>query len=214
MNFLLEQQWMIFISLEVLSIGLLIAFGILRYALDRQKTSTLMLLFFMFCIVLEAALAFAIYTETKEISSFHIVIGIFILYACTFGIHDFRKLDRWMRQKIGKWRNVNLLTEKDDAILQKQKDPKYVAKKYRRSSLVHLVIFGIVQSILVINGTNSFEELKMYATDLSWLDEGSYKHSPYGSELAYSIGIIWTIVFIADFLYSWSYTIFPSTSKK
>lgn len=214
MTFLVEQQWLIFIMLEVLMLVFLLAFGICRYALDQRGTSRLLLVLFVTCIGLEALLAYAIYTETKEFSTFHIVIGIFILYACTFGISDFRKLDRWMRQKIGKWRKVELLTEKDYAIIQKQENPSYVAKKYRISSLIHLVIFAIVQIILLRNGVDSFAELKGYLTDFSWVEEGNYENSPYGSDLAFGIGVIWTIVFVVDFLYSWSYTVFPSKSKK
>ena len=50
-------------------------------------------------------------------------------YAATFGISDFKKLDRWMRKHIGKWRGVELLADKDISIMGKQKDPKYIAKK-------------------------------------------------------------------------------------
>ena len=54
-----------------------------------------------------------VYQVTGEISTILIIITIFVLYACTFGIYDFLKLDRWMRRKIGEWRGVELLTEKD-----------------------------------------------------------------------------------------------------
>lgn len=214
MQYFLEFQWLIFFTLEMLSIVFLILFGIFRYAADRRTASTIMLWLFITCILLEAAVAFITYTETKEIATFQIVIAIFILYACTLGINDFKKLDRWMRQKIGKWRNVELLTAKDYAILSKQKDPRYMAKKYRRSSVIHLILFVTIQSILLMIGTDSFAELKMYLSDFSWVDTGSYESSPYNSQIAYNIGIIWTIVFVVDFLYSWSYTLFPSSPKK
>lgn len=214
MNFLIDQQWGLFIAIEVLSIVFLIAFGILRYGLDKRKTSSFMLWLFIVGIILEALLAFIIYTETKKVSTFHVVIGIFIVYACTFGIQDFRKLDRWMRQKIGVWRNVDLLTEKDHLILQKQKDPEYIARKYRQSSLIHLLVFLIAQSIFIMNGVDSLAELKSYLTDFTWVEEGNYKNSPYGSDLTFGIGVIWTIVFVVDILYSWSYTIFPAKRKQ
>src|SRR5699024_6535655 len=78
--------------------------------------------------------ALVVYNETGEISQFHIVIIIFLLYACTFGIVDFLKLDRWMRLKIGGWRKIDMLSEKDKRIIVKQENPKQIAKKYRTSS--------------------------------------------------------------------------------
>lgn len=43
---------------------------------------------------------------------FQIVIPIFILYARTFGINNLKKLDRWIREKIGKWARYRLADEK------------------------------------------------------------------------------------------------------
>ena len=108
---------------------------------------------FLGLLLIEALLGILIYQETKEISTFQIIIVIFIFYACTFGIIDFLKLDRWMRKTVGKWRNVELLTKKDYAILKRQKNPKYVAKKYRLTSTIHLVVLLIGQSILWFYGT-------------------------------------------------------------
>lgn len=214
MQFLVEYQWVIFITLEVLSFIALILFGVLRYVFNKRKLSMIAIVMFLAFLVIEALLAIIIYQETKEISSFQIVVGIFVIYACTFGIFDFIKLDRWMRKKVGEIRNIELLTKKDYAVLNRQKDPKYVARKYRLSSIIHLIVFVIVQFILWSYGTINFEEMLTFLTDFSWIEDGSYGNSPYANEISYSVGMIWGIVFIVDFIYSWSYTIFPSSSKK
>lgn len=214
MQFLVEYQWVIFITLEVLSFIALILFGVLRYVFNKRKLSMIAIVMFLAFLVIEALLAIIIYQETKEISSFQIVVGIFVIYACTFGILDFIKLDRWMRKKVGEIRNIELLTKKDYAVLNRQKDPKYVARKYRLSSIIHLIVFVIVQLILWSYGTANFEEMLTFLTDFSWIEDGSYGNSPYANEISYSVGMIWGIVFIVDFIYSWSYTIFPSSSKK
>src|SRR5699024_11343888 len=78
-----------------------------------------------------------------------------------------------MRQKIGAWRSVELLTEKDYRIMKRNKDPKYLAKKYRWSSTFHLVVFVIIQSIFWMYGTESFNEIISYVTDLSWMEAGT-----------------------------------------
>ena len=214
LQFLVNYQWEIFITIEILSLVSLLLFGFLRYGLNKRKLSVLAIVAFLIFLIIEALLGVLIYQETKEISTFQIIIGIFVIYACTFGIFDFIKLDRWMRKKVGKWRRIELLTEKDYVILKRQKDPKYVAKKYRLTSIIHLFLFIVGQSILWMYGTESFDEMVQFLTDFSWLDAGTAEESPYANEVTYSIGMIWGIVFIVDFIYSWSYTIFPSKSKK
>ncbi|GGA71302.1 hypothetical protein [Ornithinibacillus halotolerans] len=211
MKLILEYQWEIFIGIEVISFISLILFGIVRYLFSKPKMSRFFLLVFFLLLILEAVLAVILYQETGEISTFQIVIIIFIFYACTFGISDFRKLDRWMRLKIGKWRGIDLLTENDKRIMKKQKDPKYIARKYRYSSLVHLLVFVLAQIIFWSYGVNSLEEVKAYLTDLSWISADNYAISPYPSEMLYGVSMVWGIVFVVDFIYSWSYTIFPST---
>jgi len=214
LNSLIAYQWEIFISLEVLSVIALLLFGIVRYFLDRKKVSRLFIGVFLGFLFLEAVLALIIYQSTGEISTFQIVIALFLIYACTFGVFDFLKLDRWMREKIGGWRGIELLTEKDYRIIERNKDPKYLAKKYRRSSLIHLTLFVIVQSIFWMYGTKDFEELIGYLKDLSWIEEGTPEESPYPNEAVYAVGMIWGIVFIVDFIWSWSYTLSPSKPKE
>lgn len=214
LNSLISYQWETFISLEVLSIIALLLFGIVRYFLDKKRVSRLFIGAFLALLFLEAMLALLIYQVTGEISTFQIVIALFLVYACTFGVFDFLKLDRWMRDKIGSWRGIELLTEKDYRIIERNKDPKYLAKKYRRSSLIHLTLFVIVQSIFWMYGTKDFEELIGYLKDLSWIEEGTPEESPYPNEAVYAVGMIWGIVFIVDFIWSWSYTLSPSKPKE
>ncbi len=210
MNFLLDYQWEIFILAEILSIVSLLLFGVVRYLFRKRKMSLLFLFLFLVLLILEAALALVIYRETGEISTFQIVIMIFVVYACTFGINDFKKLDRWMKMKIGQWRGVDLLTEKDRRIMARQKDPKYIAKVNRYSAMIHLLIFVVVQAVFWSYGLNGFDEAMNYITDLSWIGTENYQDTPYPNDVIYGISMIWGLVFIIDFIYSWSYTIFPS----
>lgn len=209
MNRLLDYQWEIFITLEVISILCLLIFGVVRYFFNKRKSSLLFLLLFIVLLISEALLALLIYRETGEISTFLIIISIFVVYACTFGIVDFMKLDRWMRLQIGKWRGVQLLSEKDIRIMKKQNDPKYVARKYRYSSIAHLIVFVGVQVAFWIYGTGGIDQILHYATDLSWIGTENIAETPYPNETIYRISLVWGIIFIVDFIWSWSYTIFP-----
>lgn len=214
MSFIIENQWGIFITAEILSLVSLLLFGFFRYLIGRKKLSIVFIIIFLALLGLEALLGIWIYQHTGEISTFQMVIIIFVLYACTFGIIDFLKLDRWMRHKIGRWRGIELLTEKDYRMMERNKNPKYLAKKYRYSATAHLIIFVIVQSIFWLYGTENWEEMSAYLTDLSWLEAGTAEQSPYPNETLYGIGMVWGIVFAVDFIYSMSYTFFPASSKK
>lgn len=210
MQFLLDYQWEIFILLEVLSLVSILLFGIVRYLLSKKKSSVLFLFLFLVLLLMEAALVVVLYRETGEISTFQIVITIFVIYACTFGIGDFKKLDRYMRLKIGNWRGIDLLTEEDKLLMRKQKDPRYIAQKYRYSSMIHFVIFVCAQAIFWYIGLGSIEKVISYLTDLSWIGTSNVENTPYPNEVLYGISQVWGLVFIIDFIYSWSYTIFPS----
>ena len=209
MTFLIQHQWEIFIAAEILSFISLILFGFIRYFFNKRNLSLVFLLSFLGLFIVEGALALLIYRETGEISMFQVVILIFILYACTFGINDFKKLDRWMREKIGNWRDINLLTEKDREIMRRQKDPKHIAKINRYSSIIHLLLFVAVQIVFWSYGVQGFNEAMSFLADLSWIGNENYLESPYPNEMLYNISMIWGLVFVVDFIYSWSYTIFP-----
>ncbi|SFA83465.1 hypothetical protein SAMN04488072_102199 [Lentibacillus halodurans] len=214
MGLLIDYQWEIFIVAEVLSMVALLLFGVVRYLLSKRQLSLMFLLVFLILLGIEALLGILIYRETGEISNFQMIITIFVIYACTFGIYDFKKLDRWMRKTISRWRGVELLTEKDYRIMERNKDPKFIARKYRWSSTAHLVVFVVVQSIFWAYGTDSFGEMLGYLTDFSWIESGTAADSPYANETVYGIGMLWGIIFAVDFLYSWSYTLFPYSPKK
>ncbi|KYG34118.1 hypothetical protein [Alkalihalobacillus trypoxylicola] len=212
-NFLLPYQIEIFITLEILSLICLLIFGLVRYYFDKRQLSNIFIILFISITAIEAVFAWYLYSQTGEISTLQIVISIFVLYAITFGVQDFKKLDRWMRKKIGNWRGINLLTEKDLQMIEKQKDPKYVAHKYRISSSIHLILFVIAQTLFISLGTESLGEAISYLKDLSWIGAGTYTQSPYPNETIYSIALLWGVIFIIDILYSWSYTLFPSTKQ-
>src|SRR5699024_10995262 len=104
---------------------------LLRYAFDRVKIGQIFLLLFLLFIIFEGILAFINYRQTGEIDTFQIVVFIFIIYACTFGISDFKKLDRYIKQTVGKWRKEELLIDNDRAVMEKQQNHENIACRYR-----------------------------------------------------------------------------------
>src|SRR5699024_11450275 len=105
---------MIFISLEIAALIFIFAFMGARYIFSFHRGSNLFLSLFLFTMVLEGILAFLVYKVTGEINTFQIVVVIFLVYTVTCGISCFKKLDYTARGKIGKWRNVQLVTDEED----------------------------------------------------------------------------------------------------
>lgn len=154
--------------------------------------------------LLEGILAIFVYRETGEISTFQIVVLVFIVYACTFGISDFKKLDLLMKRKVGEWRKVNLLTEADIKKIELHKDPKYQAK------YGHTFVFIIAHCMFWIYYGNHENGLMYYLTDFTWWGDVEVDNGPFQHEMIGQVSRLWMLVFAVDTIISWSYTFFPS----
>lgn len=214
LEMILSHHWEIFISLEIASVVLIIAFLLVRYLMSKSSLSHLFLLLFLLCLGLEVALGLFMYQRTGEISSFTIIIGIFIVYSCTFGISDFKKLDRYMKQKLGKWRGINLLTEEEIRKIEQANDPKEMARKARLSWYIHVVLFVMMHSIFWIFDGHHENGILYYVSDLSWWGDIDFETSPFHNEIVNGISKLWMVVFGIDTIISWSYTFFPTKRKR
>lgn len=213
MDFFLAYQWEIFIFLEVLSFVFLFGFLLIRYAFSREKISSLFLFLFMLFILLEAILAYIVFQQTGEIDTFQIVIFIFVVYACTFGVFDFKKLDRYMKGKVGKWRGIDLLTEEDKRRMEQLKDPKVVARNQRMWWYGHTVVFVIAHWYFWMNYGNTAYPFTHYITDWAWFEGKSNVAAPFTNEMVMQVSMIWIVIYAVDTIYSWSETFFPSKKK-
>src|SRR5699024_820749 len=164
-------------------------------AFTKQKMSTWFMILFILCMVLEVVLAVLIYQQTGEISTFQIVIAIFILYACTFGISDFRKLDSWIKKKIGEGLEINLLTDEDIRKMELEKDPKVIARKNRRWWYAHAAVFIIGHYLFWLFDGNQNHDLMFYLEDLSWWEERDHVNGPFQSEAISAISKIRKVIF-------------------
>lgn len=149
MEMLVNYQWYWFVLLEIISTIGALAFIVVRYKIKHRTLSQLALAIFIVPLLLEAGLALLIYQQTKEITTFHIVIMVFLLYACTFGIADFKKIDRMVRIWLGKRAGEDLLTATEHAQLAREKKPtlyttkivaqlSYPQRHFYRGSYLHV----------------------------------------------------------------------------
>ncbi len=210
MTFLIENQWAIFITLEVSALICLLLFAVVRYAFTKVRFSYTFLFLFIVMILLEALLAYLVYLETGEFTTFQIVIMIFIIYAGTFGVSDFKRMNRWVKDKVGKWKGIDLLTEKDREIMAYLKDPKVIARRARYWFYAHTVVFiSAIYVFWLLYGNDSYS-LDYFIVNLEWYGDELLEPQPFTSELITNIVRIWTIVFVVDSIINWSYTLFPS----
>ena len=210
MQFLLDNYWMIFITLEISSLLFLFLFVIVRYLFTNFQISYTFLVLFILAIILEAILAFIVYKQTGEFTTFQIVIVIFIVYAATFGISDFKRMDRYVKDKIGKWRGIDLLTENERQIMAHLKDPKVIARKARIWFYTHTLVFVIAIFFFWKYAGNEQYPFYYFIKNLDWYSNELVEPRPFNNELLVNVVQIWSIIYIIDTVVNWSYTLFPS----
>jgi len=211
--FLLDNQWSIFITLEVSSLIFLFLFVFVRYLFTKIRVSFVFLFLFIFAIILEAVLAYIVYQRTGEFTTFQIVIVIFIVYAGTFGISDFKKMDRYMKEKIGKWKGIDLLTEKDREVMAYLKDPKVIARRARHWFYAHTIIFLVAIFLFWEYYGNENYSFYYFIEHREWFDNELLEPQPFTNTLITNVVQIWLIIFIIDSIVNWSYTLFPGEKK-
>ncbi|TSB47434.1 hypothetical protein [Alkalicoccobacillus porphyridii] len=209
-QWIINVQWELFIAIEVLGFISLLLFGYIRYKLKKPNLSKGFIISFIALTVLEMILAWYVYSLTGEISAFQIIISLFVLYAVTFGVRDFKKLDRWMRKKIDE---DNLITDADYREMAKQKDSRYQAKYYAISWVSHLLIFLGTQVLFFGLSGLSFEESMAYLSDLGWMGSESFEETPYANQAFHSTSMIWGIILVVDAIISATY-VFQKKDKK
>lgn len=213
MDLLVEYQWNVFIALEIASLLFIISFLIVRYTFNHRTLARTLFTLFIAFILLEAILAIIVYKQTGKIETFQIVIFIFVFYACTFGISDFKKLDRYMKQKIGKWRGVDLLTEEDKRIMKRLKDPKVIARKNFIWWLGHTTVFVGAFIIAWTLYGNPHYDFMHFLRDWSWFDSTDVHTFPFTSDMLTQVMKLWLIIYVIDAIIALSYVFFPGDKK-
>lgn len=205
---LVTYQWYLFILLEVISTLGALGFIYTRYKIKNRRLSQLLLFVFISPLVLEAVLALVIYQQTKEITSFHIVIILFLLYACTFGVADFKKIDRMVRIWLGKRAGEDLLTPAEHAQLAREKSPQYIRRKSLRNLVIHSIIFTLAVIYMWITFGN-----QDFSLNLHWITNSDHIQ-PLTNEVANTVLRVWLIAYSIDSILNLSYILTPITQKR
>lgn len=208
MDILVNYQWYWFLLLEIISTIGALAFIVIRYKIKNRTLSQLALALFIVPLLLEAGLALLIYQQTKEITTFHIVIMVFLLYACTFGVADFKKIDRMVRIWLGKRAGEDLLTPAEHAQLAREKSPQYIRRKSLRNLVIHSIIFTLAVIYMWITFGN-----QDFSLNLHWITNSDHIQ-PLTNEVANTVLRVWLIAYSIDSILNLSYILTPITQKR
>lgn len=208
MDILVNYQWYWFLLLEIISTIGALTFIVIRYKIKNRTLSQLALALFIVPLLLEAGLALLIYQQTKEITTFHIVIMVFLLYACTFGVADFKKIDRMVRIWLGKRAGEDLLTATEHAQLAREKSPQYIRTKSLRNLVIHSVIFvaAVIYMWITFGNTD-------FTLSLRWVTDSDHIQ-PLTNEVANTVLRVWLIAYSIDSILNLSYILTPITKKR
>lgn len=146
MNFILYYEWTIFVLIELASFFTLSLFGVTRYYFGKRRLSLIFIFTFLVLTIAEAGLGLLVYQATGKFTVYQFILIVFVLYACTIGIYDFIKLDRWLRDKVSDWRGVDLLSE-DERHWIRMKAQQNEKRFYLYKSLLHISLFLFVQLV-------------------------------------------------------------------
>lgn len=204
-DFILQYKWLFLILGEIIFWVSLLGFFIVRYAFGLEKLSKYFIFIWLFSDAWLLMLGIMDYRNTGTFDTFQVIIVIFLLYALTFGRNDMRKLDRWMKRNIRKWKGEPPIEEEKE---EKLYGLAYAAKQGKEFALhalmyaVALVIFSFFsdfQSPVEVLGMNDFGDNLGNIIQKGW----------FADPIIGKITGIWMLVLIIDAVITLSYFIFP-----
>lgn len=104
MDLILENKWFFLIGAEASFWVLSFAFLVLRYLLDLNRASFVILALIVLDNLFIAGLGLLDYVQTGEFSTYQFVAVGIIVYGLTFGKRDFKRLDAYLKRKVMRWK--------------------------------------------------------------------------------------------------------------
>lgn len=196
MEFVLDNKWVFLVGAEVSFWVLSGAFLLLRYLFDLGRASVVVLALIILDNLFIAGLGVLDYLRTGEFATYQLIALAIIVYGLTFGKQDFKRLDRYMKRKVMRWKGEATSPSEP----QPRAAPRKKAANERRRFYGHLVIFVVGQAILIAIGE-------------SWLAAQLAGGVPEEPSALMGAGRIWAVVLAVDAIWSFSYTLFPKRTE-
>lgn len=204
--FLIQYKWQLIIIGEALFLVFISAFFIMRYWFHQHVIALGAVLLLIVNELFLALLAIFDYMKTGKVDSFQIITILFFIYLLFEGKKDFRKLDLYFKRKVNEWKGIAVPVLPQE---EKSKTVKYGrihAKQERRGWYEHLLIFIIAQIIFL--NVSSFSGFG----NISFNSIGAL-FKIYEDEQINKANSIWGIILVIDFIWSFSYTLWPRKEK-
>lgn len=185
---------------------------ILRYWFRLKKASFVAFIILILNEVMVFLIGVFDYLDTGTFSSFQILIVAFILYALIFGKKDFKKLDHWIQKKVARFKGEESIPVFDDDPKQNLYGKEH-AKLQRRNFYIHFLIFVAAHIVFaLLFGFIPDSILNVPIPEwLANLNIGSTRTNEFN--VIAGISSIWTKILLIDFIWSFSYTIWPKKEK-
>ncbi|WP_026691701.1 hypothetical protein [Alteribacter aurantiacus] len=208
MERLIHYQWELFIATEVIAIVAIVAFTICRYLLKSNSGTKISLWLFILSNVFDVIVGFFIYRHTGELSTFQVVVFIFVVYAITFGRSDFLKLDYWLRTQIDRYFHTSHVSEDER---QRMNEKKNSGRESLREWGLHVLLFTIVNVsfFLVFPSTQVALTEALQVDGLVRWFESPEAFGLFGEPALNQVVIIWVLILFIDTVVTMSYLLFP-----
>lgn len=165
------------------------------------------------------ALGIIDFRETGQFSTFQVVVVVALVYSVTYGPKDMKRLDRYMRLKIARWKGESLPPEEEARLLEerekeeKRKYGRLHAREQRRGWYLHLLLFLIAHFVFAtLFGWKTASGIGGWVE--TWIDTWNAPELfPFRKEEVNQISRIWTLILLIDGINSFYYTIFPKQKK-
>jgi hypothetical protein len=194
-----EHGWLLFVLSEGLTWLAVVLFLVGRYWLELNRLSQWCLLFIILCNNFQALLAGIDYYFTGKVSFFQVVIILFIIYASTLGSSDFQRLDKYIQQKLNKYRGTLKTEGEQDEIQAETQDDIRTYIKYRRQLFsIHTTAFVVLHFVWLVIDMSTTTVLSGYEVFFpnEWFHHPhqGYFHNPILNIISY----VWSIVYVFD----------------
>jgi hypothetical protein len=204
-DFILQYKWMFFIIGEIVFWVSIIGFLVLRYVYRLEKISKYLIFVWLLSDLWLLAIGILDYRHTGKINTFQIVIVVALIYALTEGKKDLQKLENYIKLKVANWKGTPLPEDESSPKKEKLYGRANTAKEIKKFRL-HLFIYVIVMAVFaVMFDFREFSKQDNFGDFFSDILKNGFFEGPSISK----ISGIWTLILLADAIFTLSYLVFP-----
>ncbi|KKB41390.1 hypothetical protein ACFSCZ_17475 [Siminovitchia sediminis] len=206
MDFLMQYKWLIVIIAEILFLVFAGLFFIMRYWFRKNAVGFAFIILLILNELFLAFLAIYDYLQTGTLDSFQIITAIFYIYLIFEGKKDFKRLDHYFKKKVASWKGETVPDLQTSESAVEKKYGRAHAKEEREGWYIHLVIFVIAQ--IVFWNIDNFTGWQ----DFNLNQIGEF-FQIYEDPKINQVNAVWGVILFIDFIWSFSYTIWPKKEK-